>query len=146
MENASKALLVAASVLIAIVLIAVGMRIFDSTDGTVDSIKITTNATEISAFNNKFMPYMGANKTKENVMSLVNVVISHNSSVSSDKQVHLKVSQGTNIPVDKPIEQISYFNYDTFSLSQITDQYIYNIRPGIGVNGLINEIYIDRKK
>ena len=78
MENASKALLIAASVLIVILLIAVGMRIFNSTSGTADNVEITMNATEIATFNSKFTAYAGSGKSASQVRALANIVIANN--------------------------------------------------------------------
>lgn len=78
MENATKALLIAGSVLIVILLIAFGMRIFNSTSGTADQVEGTMQTTEMAMFNNKFLPYIGKNKSKTDVISLVNIVNSNN--------------------------------------------------------------------
>lgn len=78
MENASKALLIAASVLIVILLIAVGMRIFNSTSGTADNVETTMNATEIATFNSKFTAYAGTGKSASQVRALANIVIANN--------------------------------------------------------------------
>lgn len=78
MENASKALLIAGSILIVILIIAMGVRIFTSTTGTTDATEITMKTTEVSMFNNKFAAYQGSNKTRAQVMALVNVAIANN--------------------------------------------------------------------
>ena len=78
MENASKALLIAGSVLIVILLIAVGVRVFNSTQGTTDSVETTMNSTEIATFNNKFTAYAGENKSAAQAKALANVVIANN--------------------------------------------------------------------
>lgn len=83
MENASKALLIAASVLIAILLIAMGVRVFTSTQGTVDSVDGTMQSTEITTFNNKFLAYVGSNKSAAQVKSLANVIIANNATNSA---------------------------------------------------------------
>lgn len=85
MENASKALLIAASVLIVILLIAFGIRIFNSTSGSADQIDGTMKTTEIATFNRKFIAYVGDNKTRAQVISLLNVIIASNA--STDHQV-----------------------------------------------------------
>ena len=79
MENASKALLIAGSILIVILLIAMGMRVFNSTSGTADNAETTMNATEIATFNTKFTAYFGTNKSRAQVMSLLNTVMASNS-------------------------------------------------------------------
>ena len=77
MENATKALLIAGSVLIVILLIAFGMRIFNSTSGTADQVEGTMQTTEMAMFNNKFLSYSGS-QSGSNVKALANVVIAHN--------------------------------------------------------------------
>lgn len=79
MENASKALLIAASVLIVILLIAMGMKLFNTTTGTSDQIEGTMNSTEITTFNNQFVSFVGTNKSRAHVVSLLNAVIVNNS-------------------------------------------------------------------
>ena len=71
MENASKALLIAASVLIVILLIAFGMKIFNSTSGTGEQVEGVMKTTEITMFNNKFMAYVGQNKSLNDVNFLI---------------------------------------------------------------------------
>lgn len=78
MENASKALLIAGSVLIVILLIAVGVRIFNSTQGTTDQVEETMVTTEMAQFNSKFTSYTGSNKSAAQVKALANVVIANN--------------------------------------------------------------------
>ena len=91
MENASKALLIAASVLIVILLIAMGVRVLNSTSGTVDSTESTMVSAEVAQFNNKFMGYFGNNKGKAETMALINLIISHNSSSERDVIVTAKI-------------------------------------------------------
>ena len=85
MENASKALLIAGSILIVILIIAMGVKIFSSTSGTTEATKSTMQATEISIFNNKFATYRGTMKTRAQVMSLINVAIANNATESVHK-------------------------------------------------------------
>ena len=74
MENATKALLIAGSILIAIILIAVGVRIFNSGDETANSVESTLGGREVSNFNNKFKPYEGNSKSGKQVKELINLV------------------------------------------------------------------------
>lgn len=93
MENATKALIIAGSVLIAIGLIGVGMRIFNSTSETTDTVETTMIATAVTMFNNKFTPYIGPInqrvKKVEDAKALLNVLLSHNS--TSDRKVIVTV-------------------------------------------------------
>lgn len=92
MENASKALLIAGSILIAILLIAVGMKVFNSTSGTTDSVETTMSAAELTMFNKKFLSYVGANKSKAQVVSLLNTIISHNATTNPIYKVNINGS------------------------------------------------------
>lgn len=92
MENATKALIIAAAVLIAILLIAFAMKIFDSTAGTSEGVKTTMTATEIANFNRNFTQFQGKNKSPAVVKSLADKVIAHN---ATDKSRQVKLNGST---------------------------------------------------
>lgn len=95
MENASKALLIAGSLLIVILLIAMGVKTFNSTQGTTESVETTMNATEIAIFNSKFTSYLGNNKSKNDVISLVNQIIASNSNTNTNnREVIISINIG----------------------------------------------------
>ena len=94
MENASKALLIAGSILVVILLIAMGVRVFNSTSGTTDSVEGTMQSTEIATFNNKFTAYAGTGKSAAQVKALANIVIANNATNSLHK-VSFKVLNQT---------------------------------------------------
>lgn len=83
MENASKALLIAGSVLIVILLIAMGVKVFNSTSSTTGEVETTMESTEIATFNNKFTAYLGNNKSASDAKSLANIVIANNAANSA---------------------------------------------------------------
>lgn len=93
MENASKALLIAGTILIAILLIAMGVKLFNSTKGTTESVETTMNSTEVATFNSKFIQYLGTNKTKSDVITLVKEIIASNE--SSDIRITVNVNNST---------------------------------------------------
>ena len=79
MENASKALIIAGAVLVALLVIAVGTRVFYSTTGATDQVSSSMSTTEISTFNNQFLAFVGANKSMGQVIALLNAIIVNNS-------------------------------------------------------------------
>ncbi len=91
MENASKALLIAGAVLIVILLIAVGMKIFNSSSSTADQVDTNMQTVEITTFNNKFLQYAGKQSGTQ-VKALINVVIAHN---ATDEARKVKVNGET---------------------------------------------------
>lgn len=92
MENASKALLIAASVLIVILLIAFGMSIFKSGTGTGDALEVTMTATEKASFNSKFTAYCGSSVLASKAKSLAQVIISNNATSTHKVSVTVRTS------------------------------------------------------
>ena len=75
MENASKALIIAGAILLSILLISLGIMIFNQAQDTVNNSGMSQ--AEITAYNNKFLKYEGTQKGSV-VKSLVNEAISTN--------------------------------------------------------------------
>lgn len=84
MENATKALLIAGSVLIAIVLIAVGLKILGSTKGVTDQVDDVSSIMETSIFNSQYTQYEGTQKGTV-VKDLLSKVITFNGSSNNRK-------------------------------------------------------------
>lgn len=76
MENASKALIIAGAILLAILLISLGIMIFNQAQDTINNSGMTQ--AELTAFNQKFTKYEGDQKGSV-VRSLVQEVIASNS-------------------------------------------------------------------
>ncbi len=94
MENATKALLIAGSVLIAIVLIAVGIKILGSTSGTVNQVESVSNAMEKSIFNSQYTQFEGAQKGTA-VKKLINQAKTYNATVT-DANKKIKITTVAN--------------------------------------------------
>ena len=92
MENASKALIIAGAILLAILIISLGIMIYRQASGVVDSNAMDEVA--VSSFNEKFQQYVGKNVRGANVNALISSIIQNNLSNSDDtsKQVHLTVT------------------------------------------------------
>ena len=96
MENASKALLIAGSVLIVLLLIGVGMLIYSRATGVIDTAASTMNSQEIQAFNSQFTPYEG-NQKGASIRSLISKVIANNATYkeSENRQVYIIYGEET---------------------------------------------------
>ena len=93
MENASKALIIAGAILLAILLISFGIMIFNQAQDTVNNSGMSQ--AEMQMFNNKFLKYEGTKKGSE-VKALVNEVIASNSDdKNADRQVSIKLETST---------------------------------------------------
>ena len=91
MENASKALLIAGAILLAILLISLGIMVFTQAQSTVETSGMSQ--AEITAFNNKFLKYEGT-KSGTEVKALVNEVIASN---ESNPSAQVTVTSGANV-------------------------------------------------
>lgn len=78
MENASKALLIAGSILIVILLIAVGMMVFGGAQANIEGSLASMSSQEKEAFNNQFLMYQG-NQKGSAVKTMISKIIANNS-------------------------------------------------------------------
>ena len=74
MENASKALLIAGAILLCILIIAIGMFIYNSAQGTIIDSLNSLSTQQIESFNNQFVAYQGFQKGV-NVKKLLRMLI-----------------------------------------------------------------------
>ena len=77
MENASKALIIAGAILVAILLISIGVIVINSTGNMQDQVKDSSDSMAIQTFNAQFTPYDGTNLTAAQVKQLKNIANSN---------------------------------------------------------------------
>ena len=92
MENASKALIIAGAILLAILLISLGIMIFNQAQDTVTNSGMTE--AELTSFNNKFLKYEGDEVKGTMVKSMMQEVKAANQNASDGVSitVNLKAS------------------------------------------------------
>ena len=88
MENATKAIIIAGSILIAIALIAVAVRVLNESQEPAEQVGGTMESTEISMFNSKFLAYVGSNKSSAEIKSLLNLIMANNATAKSMIEVN----------------------------------------------------------
>ena len=76
MENATKALLIAAAVLVAILIISLGIVVYQMASETIDGVNFSGQ--EVTAFNDKFMQYQGDHVRGSEVNALLKTVLQSN--------------------------------------------------------------------
>lgn len=86
MENATKALLIGASILIAILLITIGMRVFNSGAKASQSSGAVMQTTEIATFNAQFSGYNGKTVSSSKANDIIQKIKASNA-VNSSKQI-----------------------------------------------------------
>lgn len=93
MENASKALLIAAAIIIAVVLISLGVMVLSNGSNLVRQ-QSDTSELDMTAHNSKFQKYEGNNIRGAQINSLLSEVVSNNIANTDDvsKQVSVTVT------------------------------------------------------
>ena len=89
MENASKALIIAGAILLAILIIGLGVFIYNQAANTVGDTGMDQLA--VRQFNAQFEPYIMERASGATAMALYDTVRTYNSTVSDDKKVTLNL-------------------------------------------------------
>lgn len=76
MENASKALIIAGAILLSILLISLGIMVYNQAIGVTDSD--TLDEVSVTTHNNKFTQYEGTSVSATEVKALINAVDQNN--------------------------------------------------------------------
>ena len=84
MENASKALIIAGSILISILIVGLGVIIYNNVKGVTD--KSSMSQIEINAHNSPFESYFGNSVAGTNVRALITSVNANNNQASVDEE------------------------------------------------------------
>lgn len=83
MENATKALLIAAGVLIGIMIISLGVALYSEMDIYVQATHEKIKANEQNSFNRQFAQYNSTNLTIQDVVTVANLAYENNASYNA---------------------------------------------------------------
>ena len=94
MENASKALIIAGAILISILIISLGVIIYQQAAGVINNNSMSE--LEVTQFNEPFESYVGKNIRGANVKALINKIKTSNSTYQGDdsKTITLDTKDG----------------------------------------------------
>lgn len=143
MENASKALIIAGAILLAILIISLGIMIYGQARGVINDSAMSE--LEIKQFNEKFTQYEGDRVRGATVNSLIQTVIAHNGALDDDSRgVAITCS---NIPAGEP--QITLTKGSTTVSNKAKTGRTYKVTCTYETNngknkGLINSINIEQ--
>lgn len=129
MENASKALLIAGAILVAILLIGIGMAVFGNIGGITDGASQQTDSMEIKMFNDKFEHYAGPNVSGTNVKELIREIKASNIKFAND---------------ESRIIAIDGITADTNGNYSIGANYRYSVTFDYEASGFINKVTINK--
>ena len=122
MENASKALIIAGAILIAILLISVGILVLNTVNKPIDQAQTQADAQAIELFNSKFAGYFGKNKSASSAKALITLV---NSSNGVDEKHKIYIVHGIRPVQSEPIITIG----DVDDINDIVSNHTYTITP-----------------
>lgn len=98
MENATKALLIAAAVLVAIIIISLGVYVVSLAQNQMKGAESGLNDVEIQSFNSTYKSYEGTSVSGTKVKALVDAVYNHNLT-ESDESRKIQLVDGTNATI-----------------------------------------------
>lgn len=101
MENASKALIIAGAILLAIAIIGVGMFVFQQVSGIITD-NSDFSSKEIDAYNQPFTVYEGTNVKGTNAKSLCSKINSHNLAAKDPSELIVLVDGEVEAQVPAP--------------------------------------------
>ena len=139
MENASKALIIAGAILLAILIISLGILIFSQAQDTVGSVNMSEQ--EMMAFNNKFTAYEGTNKRGTEVNALIQAVIANNQAAKANGFSDRVVTIATDNTITDTNSQVSTTNGAVSGNVTKGDTYTVSISY---TKGIVNTITISK--
>ena len=83
MDNASKALIIAGAILIAVMLVSLGVMLYNTAAGVAESSIGSMEQLGVQGFNGQFETYFGGAKSREQVKGLIRKVIANNANVNN---------------------------------------------------------------
>lgn len=116
MENATKALLIAAAVLVAILIISLGIGVFNMASEQVNNAGDLSEY-EIKKFNEKFTQYEGTSKSGSDVNALIDTAFNHNLAQEDTANCVVVSSTGTDKGTDN---YVSATNKQTSSPKKVS--------------------------
>lgn len=152
MENASKALLIAGAILIAILLIGIAMMVFGNINGMVETAGQQGDQMQIQAFNRPFEQYAGDRVSGSNVKVLLTNINSSNATYADDasKQIGAATAaqltaSGVTVTGTNLVTGTNSGNVITLTTSQnIGANFKYIVKFSKDKSGFINGVFIQR--
>ena len=129
MENATKALLIAAAILVAIIIISLGLAVVRQGQEAISSADMSE--AEMESFNSKFRTYEGNNVSTADVNALLSTVLSHNQN---------EAKKGTNRFVT--VEGSATLGSSASSITSLSGSNYYTVTCEMS-DGLINKITVN---
>lgn len=150
MENSTKALLIAGTVLIVIILISLGMKLFNSTSELSDHVSSSTQSAAVSNFNAQFTTYFGNSVSPSKTKDFVKKIIKNNAQANSSSTFSHELHQIYLLLYHKNGSAVIAGGGHKWTVSELQDIYnnildnqTYTIRPTISCSdpGVVGGYY-----
>ncbi len=151
MENASKALIIAGAILLSILIIAIGIYIFNQANTTITSSMSSMSTQEKDAFNNEFTTYQGKQKGS-NVKALLSKLAANLGTYKEEKDkipvalLITKTDSAMALDAGNMFMTLNYAQTESASTytnqisklrNKIKDKHDYTVNIRIGANGIV---------
>lgn len=152
MENATKALMIAGAVLLAIMIISISLLIYNSAQGGINGAISKMSSQEKDLFNNQFLGYEGK-QNGSNVKTLISAIISNNNQMTEEgteekcvklSVTHKKDSGGSETTSQKKnnVSEITASGDLESARRDITSGKKYQVDVSVGAAGLVDSITV----
>lgn len=122
MENASKALIIAGAVLIAIILIGFGVKVLLTAKNSPEQVDQASQSLSTSMFNSQFESYFGTNVSAKQTRALISKIIVNNSQNSDHKiMVYFRDINNSEYTHNSSLTNLQNIN------NVLADNHLYNI-------------------
>ena len=132
MENASKALIIAGAILLSILIISLGIMVYNNAKSTVGEANLDSE--QAQTYNSKFIMYTGEEITADKVNSLIAAINSNNA--TNANTISLTVPSDTTYYTGSKSTDGKMYNY-TFNKTTK-----YKVTYTLGTTGLVNAMEI----
>lgn len=138
MENASKALIIAGAILLSILIISLGIMVYNNAKNTVGSANLSKQ--EIETFNSQWQAYEGTKKTASEVRTLYQAIIASNAAETKAGTARKVSINGSDTNAcGAPGNQTSPSNLPS-TVPTISNANTYTIKLGYSSEGLVVDI------
>ena len=150
MENASKALIIAGAILLSILIIGIGMYIYNQAQDQINSSAGQMSQEEVRVFNSQFKAYEGNRVSGSQVKQLLTKLASNAAKLEDPKakderkpHINVKTGAGTSAKGLKDLDKADYTPSEVNEVSRnVVSTKTYSVTTSVSNANIINKIDI----
>lgn len=145
MDNASKALIIAGAILIAVMLVSLGVMLYNTAAGVAETTIGSVEALGVSGFNAQFETYLGTGKSKSQAAGLVSKVLANNTNNDIEIEITFKPKSGASQSNQKSTASLSKIRDTINATKNVAYDITVDTANGYNKDGTIKTIIITGK-